>query len=164
MENKPQKFEISRRFPMDFMLKQLLIVLVLLAVTPYIVGIVLALLAKLRLLPLAVCGLVLSCLPNGRQRTGRWPLAFWQSAPYTPLSTGRSDSSAGDRRSGITPIPCWQRPNRCMPQRSMRTMTIKRNADTTRKGKAGASPSFSAPECAPNWDAIPLSIAQTSPA
>lgn len=49
---------------MDFMLKQLLIVLVLLAVTPYIVGIVLALLAKLRLLPLAVCGLVLSCLPN----------------------------------------------------------------------------------------------------
>ena len=47
---------------MDFMLKQLLIVLVLLAVTPYIVGIVLALLAKLRLLPLAVCGLVLSCL------------------------------------------------------------------------------------------------------
>ena len=37
MENKPQKFEISRRFPMDFMLKQLLIVLVLLAVTPYIV-------------------------------------------------------------------------------------------------------------------------------
>ena len=106
---------------MDFMLKQLLIVLVLLAVTPYIVGIVLALLAKLRLLPLAVCGLVLSCL-------------------------------------------CWQRPNRCMPQRSMRTMTIKRNADTTRKGKAGASPSFSAPECAPNWDAIPLSIAQTSPA
>lgn len=49
---------------MDFMLKQLLIVLVLLAVTPYIVGIVLALLAKLRLLPLAVCGLVLSCLPD----------------------------------------------------------------------------------------------------
>ena len=44
---------------MDFMLKQLLIVLVLLAVTPYIVGLVLALLAKLRLLTLAVCGLVL---------------------------------------------------------------------------------------------------------
>ena len=43
---------------MDFMLKQLLIVLVLLAVTPYIVGIVLALLAKLRLLPLAVCTMV----------------------------------------------------------------------------------------------------------
>ena len=49
---------------MDFMLKQLLIVLALLAVAPYIVGIVLTLLAKLRLLPLAVCGIVLSCLPN----------------------------------------------------------------------------------------------------
>ena len=162
MENKAQKFEISRRFPMDFMLKQLLIVLVLLAVTPYIVGIVLALLAKLRLLPLAVCGLVLSCLPNWA--AAHRPLAFWQPASYTPLSTGRSDSSAGDRRNGITPIPCWQRPNRCMPRRSMRTMTIKKNTDTTRKGKAGASPSFSAPECAPNWDAIPLSIAQTFPA
>ena len=61
---------------MDFMLKQLLIVLVLLAVTPYIVGIVLALLAKLRLLPLAVCGLVLSCLPN------------WAAAQIHSLETG----------------------------------------------------------------------------
>lgn len=59
---------------MDFMLKQLLIVLVLLAVTPYIVGIILALLAKLRLLPLAACGLVLSCLPNWAATHG--PLAI----------------------------------------------------------------------------------------
>ena len=73
---------------MDFMLKQLLIVLVLLAVTPYIVGIVLALLAKLRLLPLAVCGLVLSCLPN-------WPSGSLRPIPHClldaqihPLETG----------------------------------------------------------------------------
>ena len=59
---------------MNFMLKQLLIVLVVLAVTPYIVGIILALLAKLRLLPLAVCGLVLSCLPNWTAAHG--PLAI----------------------------------------------------------------------------------------
>ena len=49
---------------MDFMLKQLLIVLALLAITPYIIGIVLTLLAKLRLLPLGVCGLVFSCFPT----------------------------------------------------------------------------------------------------
>ena len=150
---------------MDFMLKQLLIVLVLLAVTPYIVGIVLALLAKLRLLPLAVCGLVLSCLPNwaaDAQAAGHWPSGGLRPIPHCLLDA--QHSSAGGRRSGITPITCWQRPSRCTLQRSMRTMTIKKNTDTTRKGKAGASPSFSAPECAPNWDAIPLSIAQTFPA
>ena len=62
---------------MDFMLKQLLIVLVLLAVTPYIVGIVLALLAKLRLLPLAVCGLVLSCLPNWAAAHRPLAIVYW---------------------------------------------------------------------------------------
>lgn len=60
---------------MDFMLKQLLIVLALLVVTPYIVGIVLTLLAKLRLLPLAVCGLIFSCLTT------------WVAA-HRPLSIG----------------------------------------------------------------------------
>lgn len=73
---------------MDFMLKQLLIVLVLLAVTPYIVGIVLALLAKLRLLPLAVCGLVLSCLPN------------WAAA-HRPLAIGLLAACA------LYPIVYW---------------------------------------------------------
>lgn len=68
---------------MDFMLKQLLIVLVLLAVTPYIVGIVLALLAKLRLLPLAVCGLVLSCLPNWA--AAHRPLAIGLLAACAPI-------------------------------------------------------------------------------
>ena len=83
---------------MDFMLKQLLIVLVLLAVTPYIVGIVLALLAKLRLLPLAVCGLVPFLPPQlggSAQAAGHWPSGSLRPIPHClldaqihPLETG----------------------------------------------------------------------------
>lgn len=71
---------------MDFMLKQLLIVLVLLAVTPYIVGIVLALLAKLRLLPLAVCSLSFPASPIGGSDSvaigllavcALYPIVYW---------------------------------------------------------------------------------------
>ena len=68
---------------MDFMLKQLLIVLVLLAVTPYIVGIVLALLAKLRL------------LGGSAQAAGHWPSGSLRPIPHClldaqihPLETG----------------------------------------------------------------------------
>lgn len=83
---------------MDFMLKQLLIVLVLLAVTPYIVGIVLALLAKLRLLPLAVCGpcpFLPPQLGGSAQAAGHWPSGSLRPIPHClldaqihPLETG----------------------------------------------------------------------------
>ena len=49
---------------MEFLLQQLLVLFALLTVTPIVIGIVLALLAKLRLLPLAFCVLILSCIPT----------------------------------------------------------------------------------------------------
>ncbi len=49
---------------MEFLLQQLLVLFALLTVTPIVIGIVLALLAKLRLLPLAFCVLILLCLPT----------------------------------------------------------------------------------------------------
>ena len=77
---------------MDFMLKQLLIVLVLLAVTPYIVGIVLALLAKLRLLP---CPFLPPQLGGSAQAAGHWPSGSLRPIPHClldaqihPLETG----------------------------------------------------------------------------
>lgn len=48
---------------MEFLLQQLLVLFALLTVAPVVIGIVLALLAKLRLLPLAFCVLILSCIP-----------------------------------------------------------------------------------------------------
>ena len=90
---------------MDFMLKQLLIVLVLLAVTPYIVGIVLALLAKLRLLPLAVCGLVLSCLPNwaAAQAAGHWTSGSLRPIPHCLLDAQIHPLEAGG--AVLRPLP-----------------------------------------------------------
>lgn len=49
---------------MEFLLQQLLVLFALLTVAPVVIGIVLALLAKLRLLPLAFCVLILSCIPT----------------------------------------------------------------------------------------------------
>ena len=117
MENKAQKFEISRRFPMDFMLKQLLIVLVLLAVTPYIVGIVLALLAKLRLLPLAVCGLVLSCLPNWAAAhrplaigllaaCALYPIVYWTLSQIFPFKVRYNIGPLVDTDQGFCKLTC----------------------------------------------------------